>query len=105
MKDDYQQRGIKRSLSFGKRFAVGWLLPVVLLMGFAALFNHNHPRLSSTEGGFNLLGQAVVTLSVLGAVVILDLIIVLFPSRNVTALIAVTLTPAFIGAVVIVLAQ
>lgn len=105
MKDDYQQRGIKRSLSFGKRFAVGWLLPVGLLMGFAALFNHNHPRLSSAESGFNLFGNAVVTLSVLGAVVILDLIIVLFPSRNVPALISVTLMTAFIGAVVIVLAQ
>ncbi len=105
MKDDYKPRGLKRSLSFGKRFAMGWLLPVGLLISAIAIFNQSRPRTSGPEGGFEGLGHATATVIVLGVLCILYFIIVMFPFRSVRALIAVTLTPAIIGAVVIVLSQ
>ena len=100
MNENFRKSG-NRAIHPALRIGVGFLLPVCGLFAFSVFNNNHRPRVGGPEGGFEQLGYGIASLTVVGVIVLLDLILASCPFRTMPALLAATLIPAIIGAAII----
>jgi hypothetical protein len=99
--NNYLHKRGNPSISIAIRLGVGFLIPVSGLIAFVFLHNINRPHVGGPEGGFAQYGYGIVSLIIVGAVFLFDLIMALSPFRTIPALLSATLIPAVIAAMII----